>query len=323
MSWVGNIHRKAEIIHGQIAWWLNQPSVDSAAACAPYYELLKQIYSEDLPFALVMDESDIVFRMNGPAVDRAAPTMAAVTNVFKDIREQIGKVARAIVGLAETEPIAPFNVDLALSGMAKGSLVIGVKIANPCQPESGENYSVFGDDEPLTLAVRSAVRQIAVVTRYLSEEGIDPALAKAIHDPAIRDTVVIAAHQLSPSGRNGIDKVQIFSADQQESGHTMTPKVRRAIASNVKRPVRSQDRAEFVGTIREIDLDAKRFEVRGVRDTGSIRCYYSENYIGQEDGLLNQHVRVSGLVERLDGKPRLMQVEQIEAVFVPSNGDLF
>lgn len=323
MNWVNNIHHKAEIIHGQIAWWMNQPGIDITKACAPYYALLSQIYSEDLPFARVMDDSDIVFRMNGPSVDRASPTMAAVTNVFKEIREQIGKVTRSIIGLSDIENAKTGSIDLALSGLARGSLVIGVKIANPTQPAKGESFSVFGDDEPLTLAVRSAVRQIAVVTRYLSEDGIDPAVAEVIRDPAIRDTVMMAAHHLSPSGRTGIDKVQIFSSEQVENGNVMTAKIRRAIASTVKRPVHSQDSAEFIGTIREIDLDARRFEVRGVKDTGSIRCYYSDENKDHADGYLNQRVKVIGLVERLNGKPRLMQVERIEAIQEPKNGDLF
>lgn len=40
-------------------------------------------------------------------------------------------------------------------------------------------------------------------------------------------------------------------------------------------------------------------------------------------GFLNQRVKITGLMGQFNGKPRLMQVERIEPVIDPKNGNLF
>ena len=86
------------------------------------------------------------------------------------------------------------------------------------------------------------------------------------------------------------------------------------------RPVVGKEVLQLEGTVREIDLDARRFEVRGVSDheIADIRCVYTNLGNVLPRRLLDARVRVRGLVERRsDEAPRLLAVDQIEVLTAP------
>jgi hypothetical protein len=61
-----------------------------------------------------------------------------------------------------------------------------------------------------------------------------------------------------------------------------------------------------------VDLDARRFEIRGRGTSSGMRCIYEPLYDGDIIGLLNAAVRVKGSYEAAaDEQPRLVRVEQI------------
>ena len=70
--------------------------------------------------------------------------------------------------------------------------------------------------------------------------------------------------------------------------------------------------------MREIDLDALRFEIRGARYQRGIRCIYDDRHKGHAGEILNCTVRVSGSYEAsADEQPRLVEVETIEILKQP------
>jgi hypothetical protein len=77
---------------------------------------------------------------------------------------------------------------------------------------------------------------------------------------------------------------------------------------------------QVTGVVREIDLDAKRFDLRGIADQQltDLRCAYSEVSDVRPRSLLGAMVRVRGLVERsADNRPRLMAVTSLVIVKPP------
>jgi hypothetical protein len=75
---------------------------------------------------------------------------------------------------------------------------------------------------------------------------------------------------------------------------------------------------EFEGVVREVDLDARRFEIRGRGASVGMRCIYEPAYDGQIIGMLNAAVRVKGSYEAAaDEQPRLVRVEQITVTRPP------
>jgi hypothetical protein len=98
----------------------------------------------------------------------------------------------------------------------------------------------------------------------------------------------------------------------------LTPKSRQVLNQALATPVRISGKGKFEGVVREVDLDARRFELRRVRNAGAIRCVY-----GPEDDefvrtILDAQVSVSGTYEGRDGnQPRLLAVTAIEVIRPP------
>ncbi len=316
--WTDSVELKASIIHSQLAAArdlavLHGGSIDEVSQ--PYLVLLRSLYADEFPFAQLVDSSDLVARFSGPAVDVNDPTVSIVISVFSDIREQIRSIARSVVGLATDRQIRwPSNLDPHLAGIARGSLVVGVSVAPPRLPTARAQLELDGVSDQVFTSIRTAVRSLATVARHVGESAMDSSFRDAFPDPAVRDTVLVAAKRLAPTGRRGIDSVSFFSADSTENkAAALTPKSRAVIVGALMTPVQQPGSGTFVGALREVDLDARRFEIRGVEGIGSIRCVYSDRHDAIVRKALDARVRVSGGYEALvSGRPRLVAVESLE-----------
>ena len=93
----------------------------------------------------------------------------------------------------------------------------------------------------------------------------------------------------------------------------LTSESRKVLRKAVAQPVKASDTATFTGVVRAIDLDAKRFEIRHVKeiDGGSVRCIY-KNVRVDDKHLLDREVCVHGRYEPVDGRPRLIEVVKLE-----------
>jgi hypothetical protein len=87
-------------------------------------------------------------------------------------------------------------------------------------------------------------------------------------------------------------------------------------------PVQSRETIEkYVGTVREIDLDARRFELRQIVGVPKeeIRCAYLELHDAEAKNWLDRKVQVSGPVVRdSKGTVRMLQVSLLETIDVAS-----
>ena len=67
-----------------------------------------------------------------------------------------------------------------------------------------------------------------------------------------------------------------------------------------------------------MDLDARRFEIRGRGASSGMRCIDEPIYDGKIVAMLNAAVRVNGSYEAAaDEQPRLVRVEQITVTRAP------
>ena len=320
-TWTDSVELKAAIIHSQLAAARDlavrhHSSVDDISQ--PYLSLLRSLYADEFPFAQLADSSDLVARFSGPAVDVNDPTVSIVISVFSDIREQIRSIARSVVGLAIDRQIRwPSNLDPHLSGIARGSLIVGISVAPPSLPAARAQLEIDGVSDQIFASIRTAVRSLASVARHVGESSMDSTFREAFPDPAVRDTVLVAAKRLAPTGRRGIDSVSFFSDENAEAA-SLTPKSRAVIVGALMTPVEQPGSGTFIGALREIDLDARRFEIRGVEGIGSIRCVYSERHDDIIRKALDARVKVSGGFETLSGgRPRLIAVQSIELLERP------
>jgi len=324
LTWTKTVERKAFIIHSQLAEARRLALANDAngeAVSAPYLKLLSNLYSEEFPFAQLADSSDLVARFKGPAVDVLDPTVSIVISLFSEIREQIRGIAKSVVGLAtDKRMLWPAQLDPHLSGVAHGSLVVGISVSPPTSDTlKGHQYDIEGASTQVFESVRAAVRSLSLISRYVGESAVSESIRDAFPDPAVRDTVMVAAKRLAPTGRRGIDSVSFFSPDQeQEKVQPLTPKSRLILAHALIAPVKVSARGSFEGILREIDLDARRFEIRGVSGVGAIRCVYGPVHDQTVKGALDARIRVSGRYETVDGhQPRFIAIDTMDVLAMP------
>lgn len=323
-TWTDAVERKAAIIHSQLVMartlaLTNHVNADEIAA--PYLSLLRTLYSEEYPFAQLTDSSDLVARFSGPAVDIHDPTVSIVISLFSDLREQIRSIAKSIVGLdSDKRMLWPAQLDPHLSGVAHGSLLVGVSVSPPASNTAkGHQYEIEGASQQVFESVRSAVRSLSLVAHYVAEGSVSDAIREAFPDPAVRDTVLVAAKRLAPSGRRGIDSVSFSSPETEQSRvGTLTPKSRLALTQALISPVKVSTTGTFDGLVREVDLDARRFEIRSVGGVGAIRCVYGPTHDQIVRGALDARIRVNGRYDTVEGQlPRFMAVDVLEVLSRP------
>ena len=86
-----------------------------------------------------------------------------------------------------------------------------------------------------------------------------------------------------------------------------------ALTQFLDHPVHVSGQGSFEGIVRAIDLDARRFEIREVRDIGAVRCIYEPDKQESVKNVLDRRVRVAGSYETMENrKPRLIAVSSID-----------
>ena len=331
-GWVKALEAKARIIHSQLAAarkLAEEAGLDPDDVAQPYLDLINDLYRDECQFAQLVDDADLIVRYSGPAIS-LGPTMSMFTTVCGDLRAQIQGVAKAIFGLSVDESHAtarrprlrwPSELDPLLSGLAHGSLVVGVRIQSPEEDARAHQTELAGVSDSIVESVRTAVKNIATVSRHVGDGGIDEdAIQAVLPDPAIRDTVLVAATKLAPTGRKQYKSVSFYSRDDATvPARELTPSSRRVLNRAIARPVRTSREGSFEGVIREVDLDARRFEIRRVANAGAIRCMYQSEAHELVRHSLDARVRVTGQYETLAGRqPRLIAVSSLEVLERPA-----
>lgn len=321
MSWIAQVHAKARILLAQIenARKLAELSgIDPAAVCEPLYREVDALYETEFPLAKAMDESDLVFHVEGPALRDHTPKLQLIESLFSTIRQQVFSVAKAVARLSDDRAITDKDVELSLSALAPGSLYIGIK-AEPPSPPDGQQH-ILGDTDPILLATREAMRSIRIISRHLNDET--PEAQKELPDPRVRDAALVAIARLAPTGRAGISQITIASASGQGegglSGEPLTPKLRKELRRQL-RTDRSHGSTLHTlrGYVRELDLDFQRFELRRleVDASATVRCHLvTEAFVNLEE-LAGRHVEVVGSGEEgTPGVPRMLRVMKVSVL---------
>ena len=198
-GWVEQVEQKAAIVLNQMAaaWALaSQLDMNPDEVARPYFDMLNALYADEMPHARALDNSDLVLHIEGPALRDPNPRIKLLSGIFADLREQVTKITKAMVGLSDSEPAKlPPELELGLTGLARGSFVMGVKVRPPqsagsndqaVEQISGTQISLWGEDDPLYQAVREAIRSLARVAWYIGPEGIDEEITDAFPDPGVR-----------------------------------------------------------------------------------------------------------------------------------------
>lgn len=333
--WQRLIDEKARDLHEQIAAayvWVNQKGGGDEELfnniSRQQYSWLRELYEHELPLAKLLDEADLTVELVGPAAKTMHPHLNVVASTFTAIRKNVAQVTKAVAGVRNPSSDKPFylpqEMELGFSSLVhNGNVRFGFTLPRP-------GKSLLHTVDPLYQAIESAVAAIKTVSFSLSDfENEDEAEARVkegVSDPKLRDSALMAIRDLSPSGRRtGIEGVVISgSGVNLEEVKPLTKESRLAARHILAAPVKQTESITITGTVRETDLDEKRFEVRGIENGNvtDLRCIYGPKVDDKTASKwLNQRVEVSGRVARdaTTGRARLMKVSNLKLVDAPED----
>jgi hypothetical protein len=310
------------MVIGQIAGLRSRGGEEAGlpdAALQMYYDMLDRLYEQDLRLAQVKDRSDLLLRVEGEAFN-ADPRLQLVSTVFSNVTHQVTDLTKAILGFAAKGRVTPGAIDLGLTGIAPGSLYIGLKAVVGVTADGG---ALLGEADTLYKSTKHALKIIVDVAHTVegdSEHVSMEDVSEVVSDPRIRDAALVAVQRISPSGRKGFDTVSVSGMQSSSKPAELRSTHRTAIRNSLSKPVIRGDEIEFSGQVREIDLDARRFELRGITNTEiqDLRCAYRDFDGVKPRSLLGATVKVRGLVERAaDEIPRLMSITDLQVLKAP------
>jgi hypothetical protein len=234
------------------------------------------------------------------------PWLSALNWVTSTAESNIRRLAVAFFDMkgANGKTLAK-HLDPRLTGIAPGSLWIGVKLDGATEPIMG----LPADDGP-TLA--DELHHLPSLIRFIDDEGMRPGVEEASPDPAMRDISLGALLRFAPTGRRGIHTLELVS--RSEGAASLGQRERVVLKEVLDKPsMRSSREGSFIGEIREADLDKTRIHLRGVEGIGTLRCIVAELSADKARALLGKRVRAVGSYQMdRSGKPRLMFVERFE-----------
>ncbi|HZV22926.1 MAG TPA: hypothetical protein VFF93_04090 [Luteimonas sp.] len=265
-------------------------------------QMLADVIRSSMPLARIMDTSDLVLRASGPGVKEDSLRLSAVNWLTSAVQQSIRKLSSNLFTLADRDKKGfARSVELQLTGFAPGSLYAGIAVVAP-------STGLFQpDDEPVFLSIRDTVRKLPAVTQCIDDHMAE-AVREVISDPAQRDAAYEALYRLAPARGKDITSISLKSPGV-KSAH-LGRHERQILRETIRKPLMANRRVgSFVGLLREVDLDFKRFHLRGVRGIGGLRCVIGDLEPSMAKRLLGEYVKVEGEYEQdSSGRPRLMLV---------------
>lgn len=266
---------------------------------------LLDLVRTSLPLDHLLATSDLVFHAEGPGVRANAPALSAFNWLSRATEAALRKLSGEMFDLSDRNAKQLGRaLDLRLTGMAPGSLYLGIALESP--PAD----MIPADDEPMFVKLRSTFRGLPEATTAIGDESINPEIGEMIPDAAERDAVLAALLRLSPTGRQGIHTLDVTSPGVARG--TLSQRERVVLREAINHPLLvNRKSGAFVGEVREADLDKNRMHLRGVPGVGNLRCVLP----AMDKSLFGETVRVSGEYESdRTGRPRLMLVNHVELV---------
>jgi hypothetical protein len=315
LDWQYQTHLRARYIFEQLGAALesapNEQERDEFLKSADNYYLqkLNELYTDEFQLAVLMDRSDILFHAEGEAASHVSPELSAITWLTNVAQSSFKKITQSYLSKhmdKKDYQAASKNLNFRFNGYAPGSIYLGFSV-EPLQ----DGFDLFVGEQSSIDSIRTIIKSLSDIPKYIVNGVVDKrAMLELIDDPAMRDTALQVSYNLSPNGKNGIDELSVANAER-HSG-TFTQITKRQFKEAIRDPLSNKKvSGEFTGEIREIDLDKERFELRGVKGIGTIRCIKPKTMDAKS--IIGQYCRVIGEYETdKEGRPSLMRVDEIE-----------
>lgn len=303
------------VSEGQLAQKMGIDASPATVASASYDRIMK-IARNDLPLALLLDESDLLFHAEGPGVAAQRPRLSALSWLSATVEKGMRALAAQWLDLvgADGKALAR-QLDLTLTGVAPGSLWIGTRLEVP--------------DSALALAdggledMRAQVRAVPDLIRFIETDRISPAIREAAPDPAWRDTALGVLMDFAPTGRRGIHTIELSSPAHRPDSLGQPERV--VLREALKSPAMDDGKdGSFIGEIRAIDMDRKRFFLRDINGVEALRCVLPEVVTREKaKHWIGERVNVTGRYSvDAQQRPRLLVVEHVDVIDRPKQKEI-
>ena len=269
---------------------------------------IDKIARESYPLHQVMSRSDIVFHAEGPGAASGMPWLSALNWLGRTAEGNLRKLSAALFDILGSEGASlAKNLDMRLSGLAPGSLWMGVKL----MPVPAD---MLPADEALMRTLSDNIGRLPEVIRFIDDEGLRPGYEEAVPDPALRDVQLAALYRFAPTGRTGIHTLELSSSGSGSA--SLSQRERVVLKEAIARPNAQHTRdGEFIGRMQEADLDKARMHLRGVSGVGTLRCVMPTLTKEHAREMFGGLVRAKGRYQvDKEGRPRLLFVDRIESV---------
>ncbi|MBK5915129.1 hypothetical protein CCR84_12520 [Rhodocyclus purpureus] len=279
-------------------------AVDAADLVRGIIDQIDKIAYESYPLFQVVEHSDLVLHAEGPGAEHNLPWLSALNWLTGTANKNMRALIRATLDLMGVDgKRISREADLRLSGIAPGSVWIGLKLMMPESP-------LLAEDSGLGERLVDTAARLPMLARFIDDEALRPGLNEAEPDPAQRDAALMSLLAFAPTGKRGIHTLGISS--RQYGSASLSQRERVVLQEAFRRPVVDRLReGVFQGEVREADLDKTRFHLRTA--DGVVRCALPVLHIEQAKAMLGSAVQVSGRYEcDPQGRPRLMYVERVD-----------
>jgi hypothetical protein len=319
--------KAADQLNSKVTIWVSQMAGMIALAdrlgkplpdLSSYQKQILELYRSEFELAKLLDTSDMVVHVNGPSIYHDQADLGTVTHLFSNVDKQIRRLAQSVLRLAiDDQKKAMSMLDVRLTGIAPGSLYAGFSIEPP--PDN----ALLGTEEEKIMfaAIKSATLSVTHIPGYIKNDGyVSEALAQEVTDPAVRDSALLAAFHLSPTGRSGISSIDFINPAESKKSSTLDASHRQLLREVTHKNPLIQSRTKqgtFTGLLTKIDLDKSRVDLRdiGAKGFDSIRCILPTLTVEKGRQILGQRVEITGRYETTPlGKPSLLQIEGIKVI---------
>lgn len=284
-----------------------------------YAQLLEELFSRDFLYASLMARSDLVVSYFGKKADERDRSVQLIESALGKTRHEVAQVARALMGIDGDDADAE-SIPIGLSGMARGSLVLGFNAVRSTATDEGGQELVTRRQ----LITKTAMREISRVARVASMRASDVREIEGV-DAVVREAAIEAVYRLTPSTRSAFDAVWIEAP--QPSGASggaasearLTTDSRKEMKPVLSRPELRGSMSEIDGEVRAVDVDLHRLTIRLDHAGKAVRVRIAVSAAAASTvewtQLVQRRIAVRGVLEvDSHGAPRVMAAESVRVV---------
>jgi len=262
---------------------------------------IRTLAEESLPLAKLLDSSDVVFHAEGPGANHDLPWLSSLNWITTSVEKNLRWLSGNVLDLLDKngQKLAR-QLDFRLTGMAPGSIWIGTKLMPPAS-------DIWEEDTELSERLVGVIKDLPKAAAYIDDEEVFSSIQEFIPDPALRDALLNALLNFSPTGKKGIHTMGLSAKDHGTA--RLSQRERVVLREALRKPLKGDyEQGSLIGEVREADLDKTRFHLK--TPEGVVRCVTKTMTAQMARNLIGHNVEVTGRYQRdRFGRPRLMYVE--------------